>query len=459
MVFSPPAISGEEKRMSGEYAVGYGKPPVHSRFQKGQSGNPSGKPGPAKTRRYRFAQKLEAALLESTETVAHMPCTTNLAAGAKGMALDMVRGKTPTIRLIFDLLDELDGVPRRRRRARVGHLVDEMDVAPDATDAQASQDQSQRVTAEEPLRMWCEYAREPVGRSGSASGSALSLDLSWPAREACPPAALRADRGAGHPDGTRSIDGSDTQRSLQTDMQSAPTWVARSSAGHDKERGSESQPDDAAHYPAQGIAQAINSEAPETERHLLAVAAMAPDKETLHRDAHGRVASQPLERRSDFTAQGIAQAINSETAETERHLLTVAAMKPDKDELRRIAWEKGQERNRRLDASIRAKLEKAMSRTTPLTEEEKKKIEEARANEGPAKRALSARFERLIEANRLEAERKAALAVVRPAHPVRQAHHEGKEETLTLSSSKGEPNPEPLPDFSIWMRGQPVQMP
>ena len=28
----------------GDYPVGYGKPPIHSRFQKGQSGNPSGKP-------------------------------------------------------------------------------------------------------------------------------------------------------------------------------------------------------------------------------------------------------------------------------------------------------------------------------------------------------------------------------------------------------------------------------
>jgi Family of unknown function (DUF5681) len=37
-----------KKLRGGGYQVGYGKPPVHSRFRKGQSGNPRGRPrGPA----------------------------------------------------------------------------------------------------------------------------------------------------------------------------------------------------------------------------------------------------------------------------------------------------------------------------------------------------------------------------------------------------------------------------
>ncbi|HEY2446787.1 MAG TPA: hypothetical protein VGI20_13710 [Rhizomicrobium sp.] len=291
---------------------------------------------------------LEAALFESTETVAHTPCSSIWAAWAKGIALDGVRGMAAAIRLGFSFLDILDGVEKPPRR---GPGIDRAprDMAGVSGSEPGAASLEQGIIEKKPLRMWCEYVVRQAHHEGKEEALTLSL--------------------------------------------------------------SKGEPDSAA------------------------------------------------ESRSGHPAQGHEQAVKSEKAESERHLLTVAAMKPDKDELRRIAWEKGQERNRRLDASIRAKLEKAMSRTTPYTEEELKKFEEARANEGPAKRALRARFERLIEANRLEAERKAALAVVPQAHPVRQAHHEGKEEALTLSSSKGEPNPEPLPDFSIWMRGQPAQMP
>ena len=104
--------------MSGDYKVGYGKPPVHTRFQKGRSGNPGGRPGPKKARRRLFAQLLEDRLLEPPEVVAMTRCKTGFAGMARGMALDVVRGKPATMRMAFALLDELDRDTKGRRRPR-----------------------------------------------------------------------------------------------------------------------------------------------------------------------------------------------------------------------------------------------------------------------------------------------------------------------------------------------------
>lgn len=38
----------KKKRIPGDYEVGYGKPPRHTQFKKGQSGNPGGRPSPEK---------------------------------------------------------------------------------------------------------------------------------------------------------------------------------------------------------------------------------------------------------------------------------------------------------------------------------------------------------------------------------------------------------------------------
>ncbi len=49
--------------MSGEYEVGYRKPPQHTRFKKGQSGNPHGRPKGARNLGTELAEELQEKLI------------------------------------------------------------------------------------------------------------------------------------------------------------------------------------------------------------------------------------------------------------------------------------------------------------------------------------------------------------------------------------------------------------
>lgn len=87
------------------YAVGRGKPPLHTRFQKGRSGNPSGKPGPAKLAKQRFERALLAALDGSPQDQEPAVARNWVAAIAQRMVLDAGAGKVPAQRLILSVLD------------------------------------------------------------------------------------------------------------------------------------------------------------------------------------------------------------------------------------------------------------------------------------------------------------------------------------------------------------------
>ena len=87
------------------YAVGYGRPPLHTRFQKGQSGNPSGKPGPAKLAKQRFERALFAALEGSEAEVQQSQPDKLVAAVAKRIALDAAAGRIASVKLLLSLLD------------------------------------------------------------------------------------------------------------------------------------------------------------------------------------------------------------------------------------------------------------------------------------------------------------------------------------------------------------------
>ena|GEM_PF-4139498 len=87
------------------YTIGRGKPPVHTRFQKGQSGNPSGKPGPAKIARQRFQRALYAALDAETGALKDARPQGNLDSMVRKLTLAAAGGDRLAMKFILSELD------------------------------------------------------------------------------------------------------------------------------------------------------------------------------------------------------------------------------------------------------------------------------------------------------------------------------------------------------------------
>ncbi len=89
---------------SGDYGVGYGKPPLHSRFKKGQSGNPKGRPKGAlnlatvllKTLRERVVINENGRRAEITKLEAALKQLVNKSASGDLRALSQLIGLTLT---------------------------------------------------------------------------------------------------------------------------------------------------------------------------------------------------------------------------------------------------------------------------------------------------------------------------------------------------------------------------
>jgi len=90
------------------YQVGYGRPPEHTRFQKGQSGNPTGKPGPKKRLKYQFDAALSDALNGDRWELRDARPTKVIEALARKVTLDALDGRASAQRLLLAILDGED---------------------------------------------------------------------------------------------------------------------------------------------------------------------------------------------------------------------------------------------------------------------------------------------------------------------------------------------------------------
>jgi hypothetical protein len=92
-----------------DYVVGRGKPPVHSQFKKGQSGNPGGKPAGPGSFRERLRMAVEAALEQDVWALRQGSADKPLQKIANELVVKAAGGNQQALRVFLAVTEKLDG--------------------------------------------------------------------------------------------------------------------------------------------------------------------------------------------------------------------------------------------------------------------------------------------------------------------------------------------------------------
>jgi Family of unknown function (DUF5681) len=90
-----------------DYEVGYGKPPAHTRFKKGQSGNPRGRPPGAKNLKTLLSDALNEPVIV-TENGGHRKITKREAIVAQ-LVNRSATADWRAVKILFDILRDIEG--------------------------------------------------------------------------------------------------------------------------------------------------------------------------------------------------------------------------------------------------------------------------------------------------------------------------------------------------------------
>jgi len=128
-------MSGEQEKLKNDYQVGYGKPPVKSRFSKGRSGNPTGKrrrPDEAEHARRLIRQEVFRLLtIREGDKVTRMPA---LQAVLRSQITSAAKGNIQAQRAVLKSVQDFtvaagarrsEGVASKRLNQDINHMSDE----------------------------------------------------------------------------------------------------------------------------------------------------------------------------------------------------------------------------------------------------------------------------------------------------------------------------------------------
>jgi hypothetical protein len=147
------------------YEVGYGKPPIHSQFRKGRSGNPGGRPGPRRAAERRVQAELEELLFLSPEEFARRAPRDGFGEIAADLTREAASGRTAAVRLLLSFMSER-GVKRPCRARLPARIRQKLDRAMSQgnSHAIAQHAQTQGISSTRP-------AQVPAVAKGSRGGA------------------------------------------------------------------------------------------------------------------------------------------------------------------------------------------------------------------------------------------------------------------------------------------------